>query len=101
MGMALQVAAPVLYAKAQAARAPLSDRPLPFADLGIESPYNTYLHAGLPQGPIANPGLKSLIAAVRPEPSAYLFYLHTPDGTTIFSRTLEEHNTAKARYLSP
>lgn len=66
----------------------------------IGSPYNTYTHKGLPAGPIANPGLSAIRAALYPEASPYLYYLSAPDGATIYSRTLEEHNGAKARYLT-
>ncbi|MGB9743548.1 MAG: endolytic transglycosylase MltG [Minisyncoccales bacterium] len=65
---------------------------------GIDSPYNTYKYRGLPPGPIANPGLESILAAIYPEESDYWYYLTTSDGQTIFSRTLEEHNLAKAKY---
>jgi UPF0755 protein len=65
----------------------------------IDSPYNTYKYLGLPQGPICNPGLESIQAAVYPKTSAYWFYLSTPEGKTVFSRTLEEHNIAKFKYL--
>ena len=65
----------------------------------IGSPYNTYKYTGLPVGPIANPGLSAIRAAIYQKQSPYLYYLSTPDGTTIFSRTLEEHNEAKAKYL--
>ena len=65
----------------------------------IDSPYNTYKYPGLPLGPICNPGLNSIIAAIYPEESEYWYYLSTPDGETIFSETLEEHNIAKAKYL--
>lgn len=65
----------------------------------IDSPYNTYLNTGLPPGPIANPGLESIKAALYPKSSDYWYYLSTPDGKTIFSKTLQEHNLAKAKYL--
>jgi UPF0755 protein len=65
----------------------------------IDSPYNTYKYKGLPLGPICNPGIESIRAAVYPEDSGYWFYLSTPKGETIFSRNLEEHNIAKAKYL--
>lgn len=68
-------------------------------DTKINSPYNTYLYAGLPLGPIANPGLSAIQAAIYPKKSPYLFYLSTPEGKTIFSRILEEHNAAKKKYL--
>ena len=65
----------------------------------IDSPYNTYKYAGLPIGPICNPGMDSIIAAIEPEQSPYWYHLSTLEGETIFSRTFEEHNIAKAKYL--
>lgn len=62
-------------------------------DLQIESPYNTYLNAGLPPGPIASPGLESIRAALYPEASEYLFYVTKKDGSGehLFAKTYEEH----------
>jgi len=68
-------------------------------DLKIDSPYNTYKYKGLPAGPICNPGLESIQAALYLEESEYWFYLSTPEGETIFSKTLEEHQIAKNKYL--
>ncbi|MDD5221140.1 MAG: endolytic transglycosylase MltG [Candidatus Pacebacteria bacterium] len=68
-------------------------------DLGIDSLYNTYKYLGLPPGPICNPGLDSIIAAVYPQKTAYWYYLSRPDKTTVFSKTLKEHNIARARYI--
>ncbi len=65
----------------------------------IDSPYNTYKYRGLPLGPISNPGLESIIAALSPENSQYWYYLSAPEGETIFSRTFEEHNVARQKYL--
>lgn len=65
----------------------------------IDSPYNTYKYRGLPLGPISNPGLDSILAAIYPKESEYWYYLSIPTGQTIFSKTLEEHNLAKAKYL--
>jgi UPF0755 protein len=65
----------------------------------IDSPYNTYKYRGLPLGPICSPGLESILAALYPQDSPYWYYLSTPDGETIFSKTLEEHNKARAQYL--
>ena len=65
----------------------------------IDSPYNTYKYMGLSLGPICNPGFESILASVYPESNQYWYYLSTPEGRTIFSRTLEEHNIAKAKYL--
>lgn len=62
-------------------------------DLQIESPYNTYLNAGLPPGPIASPSLASMKAAIYPEETKYLFYVTKKDGTKghLFAETYEEH----------
>ncbi|HUW72220.1 MAG TPA: endolytic transglycosylase MltG [Candidatus Humimicrobiaceae bacterium] len=70
-----------------------------FEDTRIESPYNTYLNPGLPLGPICNPGLESILAALYPKDSDYWYYLSTPEGETIFSKTFEEHSIAKGKYL--
>ncbi len=67
-------------------------------DLQSYTPYNTYRIRGLPPGPIANPGLKSIMAALYPEPSDYLFFVSKNDGTHYFSATLKEHNKAVKRY---
>lgn len=68
-------------------------------DLAIDSPYNTYKYYGLPPGPICNPGLESIKAAVYYKNNGFWFYLTTPEGETLFSETLEEHNTKRAKYL--
>lgn len=68
-------------------------------DLKIDSPYNTYKYYGLPIGPICNPGLEAIKAAIYYKESPFWFYLTTPEGETIFSRTLWEHNVARAKYL--
>lgn len=65
----------------------------------IDNPYNTYKYLGLPPGPICNPGLESILAASYPKESQYWYYLSTPEGKTIFSQTLREHNLAKEKYL--
>ena len=65
----------------------------------IDSPYNTYKYLGLPKGPICNPGLESILVAIYPKDSDYWYYLSTPEGETTFSKTLEEHNYAKSKYL--
>jgi len=59
----------------------------------------TYENRGLPPRPICNPGLESITATLYPENSQYWYYISKPDGETIFQRTLEEHNAAKAEYL--
>ena len=68
-------------------------------DTKIDSPYNTYQRLGLPKGPICNPGMESIKAAIYPKKTNYWYYLSTPKGKTIFSRTLREHNIARAKYL--
>jgi UPF0755 protein len=66
-------------------------------DKTINSPYNTYKYYGLPKGPISNPGIDSITAAIYPTQTKYWYYL--TDGKTIFSETLDQHNAAKAKYL--
>lgn len=68
-------------------------------DLAIDTPYNTYLHAGLPPTPIANPGEPSLRAAFDPVASPFLYYVYMGNGHHAFARTLAEHNANVARYL--
>jgi len=68
-------------------------------ELEIDSPYNTYKYKGLPFGPICNPGMESILSAIYPEVSEYWFYLSTPEGETIFSKTLKEHSEAREKYL--
>ncbi len=67
------------------------------ADTRIESPYNTYLHSGLPPGPICNPGRNALAAALAPEATDYLFFVAKGDGSHVFSRTWSEHQAARRR----
>ncbi len=70
-----------------------------YQDTQIESPFNTYKYKGLPPGPVSNPGLKSIEAAIEPERSNYYYFLSDPKtGKTIFSETLDEHNSNKVRY---
>ena len=86
-GMPLQVDATVLYALGGT-----KDRVLE-EDLGIDSPYNTYKIPALPPGPIASPSLASILAALEPEDTEYLYYVTKKDGsrTHLFAKTLEEH----------
>lgn len=68
------------------------------SDLDFNSPYNTYRHPGLPPGPIANPGKRSIEAALRPAPVDYLYFVANNQGGHVFSKTLEAHQRAVAAY---
>jgi len=93
IGMPLQVDASVNYITGGKSPA------VSLAETKIDSPYNTYKYSGLPLGPIANPGLASLQAAIYPERNDYWFFLADQDGVLHYSKTLDEHNRLKARYL--
>ena len=67
-------------------------------DILFSSPYNTYVVSGLPPGPIANPGRKSLEAVFSPDKTDYLYFVSRNDGTHVFSETLKEHNQAVYKY---
>ncbi len=71
------------------------NRRLLYKDLKINSPYNTYMHYGLPPGPINNPGEPAVLAALYPDESDELYFVARGDGTHIFSKTLAEHNRAR------
>jgi UPF0755 protein len=93
--MPLECDPTVAYALALAGR---STGPLTDADLHFQSPYNTYQNAGLPPGPIANPGEASLRAALDPPPTDFLYFVANTEGGHFFSKTLAEHNRNVARY---
>ncbi|MEK7570550.1 MAG: endolytic transglycosylase MltG [Patescibacteria group bacterium] len=93
LGIALQSDATVNYVTGKQALQPT------LADLSANSAYNTYKHRGLPPGPIGNPSLSAIRATANPQASAYLFFLTTPEGETIFSKTYEEHLVNKRKYL--
>jgi len=76
----------------------VSDHPDP-EDKNVDSLYNTYKYGGLPAGPICNPGLDSIMAAIYPQESDYWFYLTAKDGRTVFSKNYGEHLINKAKYL--
>lgn len=69
------------------------------ADVQRTSPYNTYLNKGLQPGPIGNPGMDAVQAAMNPAKTDFLYFVARQDGTHYFSRSLEEHNRAVVRYL--
>lgn len=101
-GFPLQVDASVLYAKTLLEGSGVLSRehnPVTKKDLEINSPYNTYKYKGLPPGPICNPGLSAIKAALHPINTEYWYYLHTFYGQTVYSKTYEEHIRAKAKYL--
>jgi len=68
------------------------------SDLELDSPYNTYLYPGLPPGPIANPGLESIDAALYPAKADYLYFVSTNDGRHLFSTSYRDHTQAVAQY---
>lgn len=73
------------------------ERPLTYAEVETDSPYNTYVNAGLPPGPISNPGIKSLESSLNPPGTEYLYFVARYDGTHVFSRTLAEHQRAQGQ----
>lgn len=78
----------------------ISDGPrrLTNTDKKIDSPYNTYLYPGLPPGPINNPGLDAIVAAINPANVPYLYFVANGNGGHTFSRNLEEHLRAKSQF---
>ncbi len=93
IGMLLQTDPTIIYGLGEAFDGNLRKR-----DLLADGPYNTYTRGGLPPTPIALPGLASLRAAVRPQPTKALYFVSRGDGTSHFSETLAEHNRAVNRY---
>lgn len=71
-----------------------ADRPLTFKEVQRPNPYNTYMNAGIPPGPIASPGIGSLKAVLNPDSTDLLFFVAKYDGTHVFSKTLSEHVAA-------
>ncbi len=92
LGMPLQADPTVQYA-IELATGERKQRLL-FKDLEIQSPYNTYLHNGLPPGPVNSPGISSIEAALYPATVPWLYFVAGPDGHHVFSRSLTEHNHA-------
>lgn len=93
-GMPLQTDPTVLYALGEH-----KDR-VYYKDLEVDSPYNTYQNVGLPPGPIANAGTVSMEAALHPDDTDYLYFLASKDGKVYFSKSLNEHNELKAKYIT-
>jgi len=92
LGMPLQSCATVVFAWKLEGR---TLRGLTYADLEIDSPYNTYRNRGLPPGPIGVPSLSAWRASLAPEHHEYLFFVLSPSGRHLFSRTYEEHLAAQ------
>jgi UPF0755 protein len=91
IGMALQSDATIDYIKG------FPEIKHTLADIAIESPYNTYKYPGLPPGPINNPSLASIDAAIAPAQTDYMYFLNNVEtGETVFSRSLDEHNRNKS-----
>lgn len=93
--MPLQIDPTVIYALGDKYTGKLSH-----ADLSYESPYNTYLHTGLPPTPIAMPGLPSIDASLHPAAGPWLYFVANGTGGHQFSATLQQHNAAVRTYLS-
>lgn len=92
-GIALQSDATINFITGKGTVSPSLD------DLEVTSAYNTYKNKGLPPGPISNPSLSAIKAALNPEPNDYWYFLTKPDGTTVFSKNYEEHLANKNKYL--
>lgn len=103
IGMPLQCDPTVIYAvrleqEAADPGGPLFTGPPTHADLSAPSPYNTYLHTGLPPGPICSPGAASIRAALHPAPGKALYFVSNTHGGHVFADTLEQQNRNVARY---
>jgi UPF0755 protein len=92
-GMLLQTDPTVIYGLGEK-----FDGNLRKVDLLTDTPYNTYTRAGLPPTPISLPGMASIQAALNPPATDFLYFVARGDGTSVFSRTLEEHNRAVNKY---
>lgn len=90
---ALQVDAPFLYTLNK------TSAQLTRADLEKDGPYNTYTRKGLPVGPIGNPGIAMIDAAINPKASEYWYYLHGTDGKIRYAKTYDEHLANKKKYI--
>lgn len=90
-GMRLQADPTVIYALGE-------HRRLLYEDYQYDHPYNTYINNGLPPGPITNPDIRSIEAAISPEDHEYLYMVANPEGGHVFTRTFEEHRVASAEW---
>ncbi|CAM4138847.1 endolytic transglycosylase MltG [Lacicoccus alkaliphilus] len=92
--MPLQTDPTVLYALGEH-----QERTL-FEDLEVEDPYNTYLHTGLPPGPIASPGMESIQSTMNPSSTDYFYFLADSEGNNHFAETFEEHIENREEYIN-
>lgn len=90
--MALESCATIQYISGE------NKKQFTYEETRVASPYNTYINRGLPPGPIGNPSIDAIKAVLEPTDSNYLYFL-SADGQTYFSKTLDEHNAKKAKYL--
>lgn len=97
--MPLQVDATIGYAKCDGLLKNCEFARIARADVAFASPYNTYTQLGWPPTPISNPGEDAIRAARAPRETTYLYYLSAKTGETLFSKTLDEHNIKRARYM--
>ncbi|MBI1884880.1 MAG: endolytic transglycosylase MltG [Chloroflexi bacterium] len=102
LGMALEADPTVQYAVAEdpssVAKYGWWKKELTLQDLAADSPYNTYRNSGLPPGPIASPGLDSILAVIRPADTNYLFFVAKPNGSHAFAETYDEHQANVDKY---
>ena len=97
--MALQADATLQYAKGYNAQTKSWWEPPTSADKKLNSPFNTYLHFGLPPDPVSNPGLEAIKAALKPLKTTDFFYLHDSSGGIHYGQNLGEHNANVQQYL--
>lgn len=94
LGMLLQTDPTVIYGMGEAYEGRIRKR-----DLQTDTPWNTYTRAGLPPTPIASPGKAALLATLHPEKHDYLYFVSRGDGTSQFSKNLNDHNKAVRQYI--
>jgi len=100
IGMKLDIDATVAYAKGyDSQKKTWWLQVTPDDNKSLKSPYNTYLNPGLPPGPIANPGLEAIMAAVNPATTEYMYYLHDMQGKVHYAKTIQEHNQNIQQFL--
>ncbi len=95
LGMPLEACPTIKYALDEPTKKVYKDQ------LSVDSPYNTYKRRGLPPGPICNPGIESIKAAIYPAKTNYYYFVAKKDGSHIFSRTWKEHQKARQKVATP